>query len=524
MQLEKRNPDYQTIVSVVYVTASKTFSGEVGGYVTLDGSQSSTSASAQKGTPIQQSATASTTASTQVKGTPVQQSAASSSSTDDSSDTDSVSVPTRAQRPDHASSSTTLSTATVVSSSASASASAGTPIALTSAQQTSIISTSSVVSQQTTLVSSVVPVAAAVSSTALASISATAVPVAHAAEGPSTGAKAGIAIGIILAFAIIAGLVLFLVRRKRNNNSEDSQRLDDEKRSAARQSTTSVSSSRFSVAKSVLSLPRLSLGPTVSEKQERPTLNHTDSLTNPFEDAKHEVMTDNQIKSMITVPIPAPLNFNGGRPVSPNPVVLNAPAAGRTSPSGPVVSNVHRVQLDFKPSMDDELELKSGQIIRMLHEYDDGWVSLPVSRCYSYQLSTNMSQALCKRLDGTQQGVVPRSCLSKLPLKRRDGPPGGPRPTNGKQQAPGHRVPSGGSVSSVNSYLSEEAIPRPLSPAGRMRAQSSASNAPPKYTQTNEDARQRANSAGAATKLAAGAAMSPLNPAIQRRPVPGSAM
>ena len=38
-------------------------------------------------------------------------------------------------------------------------------------------------------------------------------------------------------------------------------------------------------------------------------------------------------------------------------------------------NNVHRVQLEFKPSMEDELELKSGQLVRMLHEYDDGWVS-----------------------------------------------------------------------------------------------------------------------------------------------------
>lgn len=44
---------------------------------------------------------------------------------------------------------------------------------------------------------------------------------------------------------------------------------------------------------------------------------------------------------------------------------------------GPANSAVHRVQLDFKPSMDDELELRAGQLIRLLHEYDDGWVSLP---------------------------------------------------------------------------------------------------------------------------------------------------
>lgn len=42
---------------------------------------------------------------------------------------------------------------------------------------------------------------------------------------------------------------------------------------------------------------------------------------------------------------------------------------------GPPNTTVHRVQLDFVPSMDDELELKAGQLIRILHEYDDGWVS-----------------------------------------------------------------------------------------------------------------------------------------------------
>lgn len=53
-----------------------------------------------------------------------------------------------------------------------------------------------------------------------------------------------------------------------------------------------------------------------------------------------------------------------------------AMAAGRPNgpPGGP--NNVHRVQLDFKPSMGDELELKAGTLVRMLHEYDDGWVSL----------------------------------------------------------------------------------------------------------------------------------------------------
>jgi hypothetical protein len=53
-------------------------------------------------------------------------------------------------------------------------------------------------------------------------------------------------------------------------------------------------------------------------------------------------------------------------------------------------NNVHRVQLDFKPSMDDELELRSGQLVRLLHEYDDGWVSIRQSK--SLSITADMSR------------------------------------------------------------------------------------------------------------------------------------
>ncbi|KAI9744362.1 MAG: hypothetical protein M1835_002772 [Candelina submexicana] len=107
---------------------------------------------------------------------------------------------------------------------------------------------------------------------------------------------------------------------------------------------------------------------------------------------------------------------------------------------GAPAPNVHRVQLDFKPSMDDELELRGGQLVRMLHEYDDGW-------------------ALCIRLDRSQQGVAPRTCLSTRPVKPRQGghPQGQPRGPPPRMRAP----PQGPSFSHANGP-----IPRPLSPAG----------------------------------------------------------
>lgn len=87
----------------------------------------------------------------------------------------------------------------------------------------------------------------------------------------------------------------------------------------------------------------------------------------------------------------------------------NAPpsngAAAIAAMGGPRNTAVHRVQLDFKPTLEDEMELKAGELVRLLHEYDDGW-------------------ALCIRLDRSRQGVVPRTCLSTRPVKPRAGPGG----------------------------------------------------------------------------------------------------
>lgn len=51
-------------------------------------------------------------------------------------------------------------------------------------------------------------------------------------------------------------------------------------------------------------------------------------------------------------------------------------AAEIAAAGGPANSTVHRVQLDFNPTLDDEMGLQAGQLVRLLHEYDDGWVSV----------------------------------------------------------------------------------------------------------------------------------------------------
>ncbi|KAK3389632.1 hypothetical protein B0H63DRAFT_102462 [Podospora didyma] len=106
----------------------------------------------------------------------------------------------------------------------------------------------------------------------------------------------------------------------------------------------------------------------------------------------------------------------------------SASAAAIAAAGGPPQSAVHRVQLDFRPTLEDEMGLVAGQLVRLLHEYDDGW-------------------ALCIRLDRSQQGVVPRTCLSTRPVKPRPGP-GAPRgPPVNPNRGPGHpsqRVMNGG--------------------------------------------------------------------------------
>ncbi|KAK8242468.1 hypothetical protein IWZ00DRAFT_377454 [Phyllosticta capitalensis] len=102
-------------------------------------------------------------------------------------------------------------------------------------------------------------------------------------------------------------------------------------------------------------------------------------------------------------------------PPSPGPAPVGAP------PSTPDSDRIHRVQLDFMPSMADELEVKVGELVRLIHAYDDGW-------------------CMCVRFDRSASGVVPRSCMSEQPVKpmRKNGPPIVRPP-----QAPRNRAPSG---------------------------------------------------------------------------------
>lgn len=74
-------------------------------------------------------------------------------------------------------------------------------------------------------------------------------------------------------------------------------------------------------------------------------------------------------------PSPATTEYSMSSVPSGQQAPVTAGAAAIAAAGGPPGSAVHRVQLDFEPSLEDELGLKAGQLVRLLHEYDDGWVS-----------------------------------------------------------------------------------------------------------------------------------------------------
>lgn len=298
----------------------------------------------------------------------------------------------------------------------------------------------------------------------------------------SGGAKAGLAIGIILVVALLLGLLFFCFRHRRKQANEDYVKADDEKAAYMEglKRSQSVTSTRTTAT-----APRLSLRPITqfmpdmatrgkatssvtpaaasgavggavvgaaaskdTNDPENPFGNHAEvsrksqgpsekeiglpiqnnAAENPFgtnaeilpqtDDLATLSMPDNAVPAPLRVRTPTPeaSSIAGGAAVAgaagglaaakfaarhnaPKPLHLvskgsispaaSSPAVSEFSQTsvapaamvnGPPPSNVHRIQLDFKPSMDDELGLRAGQLVRLLHEYDDGWVRSPINR------------------------------------------------------------------------------------------------------------------------------------------------
>lgn len=424
-----------TEVSVVYVTAAPTFAGPIGGYSTptmpkpssgapnfFDGGASSGVPNAPLAAGGQQAPKNPPVASGSILG-----------------------VQATAGAPAASSSMIMAPSNTVQTSALPSNIQSQPSVSPSSAVASSIVP---VGKQQTTL-SSISAPSQATSASAQAASAAPQAPVESKNSGMSGGAKAGLAIGLILLVAILAAIGFLFYRKKKSMDAQKHQ-LDDEKSNQAAGlnrggNLTSPSSTA----------PRLSLKPNndafpqdMNEKQAafgglapvaaptargrtpepQTTTVQENEKSNPFGDhAKlgetadaalapkplniSRPSTPTQGEKSAPAPAPAPTGPNGA------PAGAAAPANG---PNGPL--NVHRVQLDFAPSMDDELGLRQGQLVRMLHEYDDGW-------------------CLCVRLDRSQQGVCPRSCISKLPVKPR--PPPGQRPKGPPQAGSRPGTPQG---------------------------------------------------------------------------------
>lgn len=248
-------------------------------------------------------------------------------------------------------------------------------------------------------------------------------------DGMTAGAKAGLALGVIALIGLAVGLILFcLRRRKQQMKQEGAEKLDEKHasrdsffggmaaaaaRGPGRESVQSEKS--FASSRTAATAPRLSLRPVTQflpnimenrkssanaldapAMSEKPKSGWTDrrpanATSNPFDDAAvldEKSTQSNSFEEGAGAVAAAPSaknspnhskknSWEGSEPATPKSAKFGTAAAvpinGAQTARGP--NNVHRVQLDFKPSMEDELELISGQIVRMLHEYDDGWVS-----------------------------------------------------------------------------------------------------------------------------------------------------
>jgi hypothetical protein len=426
-----------TLLSVVFVTASPTFTGDVAGYTTLAQS-AAPSTLEQSATDVLTEPQDVATSSIQYEWTPPASSAEPPAETTTQAPPSSTPEPATTYLPPTTSSS--AAAVAVVDSSSLASASA-------SALPTSIAVTVS----SSTLLSyiSVSSTATATRSRSSTTASATAIAEAATSKGMSSSGKVGLAIGIILIIALFAAGALWFYRKKKKDN-EESRNVDNEKVGGLGAAVAMKTQSRKSVGiraqKPDSSAPRLSLrpvtqfipdlaaakkrisqgnllnmmnkpagmaaagagrpltrdNPTASPWERRAGSNS--NASNPFNDPPVNPFGDQakaaaQPPNVTITPPPsddgsatgagtgvgavagaagaagAAMVAGAGRKSNEQPQrAKGSPEGARMAAGGPPPGNVHRVQLDFQPSMDDELELRAGQLIRILHEYDDGWV------------------------------------------------------------------------------------------------------------------------------------------------------
>ncbi|CUS15543.1 unnamed protein product [Tuber aestivum] len=467
------NKRIDVVTDVVYVTASVS-GGKVVGFTTLGEAVPKTPSP----TPVETKVTTIKPASSE---RPRPTASETPNTTEAAKTTQSVASSTSESTKEASSSSTfTTSTSSVASTSRSTLASA---------------SSSTSASISTSISASASPSLSASETSIVPSASGTGEP---ASGGLSTGATVGLSAAGVGVFLVLCSILVFVYRRRSQKKIQEAYgKPEDEKAGGAAAGAVYMNSdNNISRANTITSekAPRVpSLRPVT---QFLPNL----TVTPPAADRASRLQPQARVQQQVPTAAASPVGLarSESRRAPPPALVLvkggvsSAPVSGATtansaapllakaqasptasSPSssveytdggdssagtpvtgGPVgaanVSPVHRVQMDFKPSMEDELGLRIGGLVRMLYEYDDGW-------------------ALCIRLDRSQQGVCPRTCLSQRPVKPRlqpsQGPPGARPP-----HRPGH------AHGRPQSPMGNRGPPRPYSPASGPRAQSPGPN------------------------------------------------
>lgn len=422
----------RSAVSVVYVTADPTFEGPIGGYKTLgvdDAEETKTSTTSEK---------------PKTTPTPVVQVQASTTTTTESSIIADTEVKTTPQ--------TTLQTST------------GLPSEI-SAPTTTLKSSVDVVaaSGSATRSSTSKKAATQQSSVASATASATATP----SPGMSAGGKAGLAIGILLLVGAILAIALFVFKKRKDKAKKEE--IENEKSTMFATSGRPASTKTNATAPQLSLRPVTQFLPNLGAKRSsqgnvlntmaaatpnRQQTSPEQNRNNPFGNSA-EIIDSNNANGPSPVQLNGPSGevivaaaalapagglargaskrVNGASPM--DYTTKNAAFMGPPSPSGtefsensefnttptpsgtgaaivaaggPANTAVHRVQLDFKPSMEDELELRAGQLVRVLHEYDDGWVSRHEFHLVSFLIllgSLHSSRSLSTRCRSSYMSV-----------------------------------------------------------------------------------------------------------------------
>lgn len=190
--------------------------------------------------------------------------------------------------------------------------------------------------------------------------------------GLSGGAIAGI---IILCLIVVIGAIVFVTR----------------KRFLSKRQQNRITWARWSTAR----FPAFTFRRDVSEKTDSP---HPADLAVVGGDDTESQMPVSPVFD--TQRMVRPTSLATATP-SPPPFAYNSQMSGVSTASIAPLPVSHSaasgtyaaVQYTFIPSLPDELSISVGEVVRIIHEYDDGW-------------------SLCSNVQG-EQGVIPNECLKR---------------------------------------------------------------------------------------------------------------